>query len=373
MSTRAPLQVARYGALTALGGTHDGFAALIDGRDGFGPDPDRPAWVEPGVSVACVRAALGAHNRTLALADRLLDGLDVDPRGLAVVFATTTSAMLDGEQAVEEYVRGEAPRRPLDFLWSHLAHQPAIAVKERLGATGPALVVSTACTSGTVAIGVAHDLVATGRAARALVIGADALCRTTLYGFRSLSAYTASRCRPLDQARDGMAIGEGAAFLLLEPATPDARFTLLGVATATDGYHLTAPDPEGNGVARAIAGALGGLDPAAVDHVNAHATGTEANDAAEAASIGRAAPRAAVSATKGASGHTLGAAGLVEAVWLLQSMDANLIPPVVGLVNPVPNVDVAPHTRTRAQRVGVSVNLAFGGHNAAVAFRKERP
>jgi 3-oxoacyl-[acyl-carrier-protein] synthase II len=105
--------------------------------------------------------------------------------------------------------------------------------------------------------------------------------------------------------------------------------------------------------------------------VNAHATGTEANDAAEAAALALAAPAAAISATKGASGHTLGAAGVVEAVWLLQSMDAGVIPPVAGLSDPVDGVDVSAVSRQRRQRVGVSVNLAFGGHNAAVAFRRE--
>ena len=373
MARSTPIQITRFGALTALGSTDPGFEALIAGRDGFGPGPD---WVPADQPVACVTAPLGPDHRTFALAFAALEGLDVDPRGLAVVFATTTSAMLSGEAAIESWVRGEQPARPVDYLWSHLAHWPAVAVAQRLGATGPALVVSTACTRGTVAMGVGADLVRSGRAARALVVGADGLCRTTTFGFRSLSAYSSTRCRPMDTARDGMAIGEGAAWLLLEPRTAPRsaggpRFTLLGVETSSDAWHLTAPDPEGSGVVRAIRGALGGLDPSVIDHVNAHATGTEANDAAEAAAIVRAAPRAAVSATKGASGHTLGAAGLVEAVWLLQSMEAGVIPPVAGLVNAVAGVDVSPFVREREQTIGVSINLAFGGHNAAVAFVKE--
>ncbi len=373
MARSTPIQISRFGTLSALGTTEAGFAALNAGESGFAPGP---AWVPLDQPVACARAPLEDGHGTIALAFAALEGLDVDPRGLAVVFATTTSAMLVGETAIESWARGEAPARPVDFMWSHLAHWPALAVAERLGATGPALVVSTACTSGTVAIGVAADLVRAGRCERALVVGADGLCRTTLSGFRSLSAYSTTRCRPMDAARDGMAIGEAAAWLLLEPRTRSAaqggsRYTLLGVETSSDGHHLTAPDPTGAGLLRAIRGAVGDLDPASIDHVNAHATGTEANDAAEAATIGRAAPRAAVSATKGASGHTLGAAGVLEAVWLLQSMEAGVIPPVIGLENPVPGVDVAPHLRAREQTIGVSINLAFGGHNAAVAFRKE--
>ncbi|MDP2305984.1 MAG: beta-ketoacyl synthase N-terminal-like domain-containing protein [Pseudomonadota bacterium] len=368
-----PLQISRFGTLTSLGATEAGFAALIEGRSGFGPGPD---WVPREQPVACVRSPVGDGARTVALALAALGGLDVDPRGLAVIVATTTSDMLAGELAIEAWVKGGKPARPVDYMWSHLAHWPAVAVADHLGATGPALVVSTACTSGTVAIGVAADLVRAGRCERALVVGADALCRTTIHGFRSLSAYSTTRCRPMDKARDGMAIGEAAAWLLLEPRTASptpggARFSLIGVATATDAYHLTAPEPRGSGVLRAIAGATRGLDPAHIDHVNAHATGTEANDAAEAAALSRAAPRAAISATKGASGHTLGAAGVLEAVWLLQAMEAGVIPPVVGLEDPVDGVDVAGVVRSREQTVGVSVNLAFGGHNAAVAFRKE--
>lgn len=377
MALTTPLQISRFGALTALGATEDGFSALIEGRDGFAPGLDPgPEWLPPGQPVARVRALLPDAPRTVALALAALGSLDVDPRGLAVIVATTTSDMLAGEAAIEASVKGERPARPVDYLWSHLAHQPAAALARHLGATGPALVVSTACTSGTVAIGVAADLVRAGRCRRALVVGADALCRTTLHGFRSLSAYTTTRCRPMDQARDGMAIGEGAAWLLLEPRTASpaaggARFSLIGVATASDAHHLTAPDPTGSGVLRAITGALGGVGLADIDHVNAHATGTEANDAAEAAALLRAAPRAAVSATKGASGHTLGAAGVIEAVWLLQSMAAGVIPPVVGLQNAVGGVNVSDTVRTREQTVGVSINLAFGGHNAAVAFRRE--
>ena len=359
------LQVAAYGTLTALGGTDDGFAALVAGRDGFGPGPD---WAPTDGPVACVREAIEAGNRTFALGFHVLRGLKIDPDGLAVVYATTTSAMLDGEAAIEQHERGQTPDRPIDFLWSHLTHRPAFAVRDRLGATGPALTVSTACTSGAVAIGIGADLVRSGRAKRAWIVASDGLCRTTLYGFRSLGAYSGTRCRPFDRGRDGMAIGEGAAYMVLEPAGERPRFTLLGVEIATDGHHLTAPDPEGHGVVRAVHAARGSVDPSEVDHVTAHATATEANDAAEAAALSRAAPGAAISATKGASGHTLGAAGLIEAVWLLQSMAASVIPPVVGLEDPL-DVNVSAVARAHPQRVGVSVNLAFGGHNAAVAFR----
>jgi 3-oxoacyl-(acyl-carrier-protein) synthase len=353
-------KVTAYGALSSLGGTEDGFAALCAGRDGFGPGP---AWAPP--PVACVRGDFPGAPRTFAMAAGVLPPLD--PDGLAVVLATTTSAMREGEDAIEAVMLGRTAEHPRDYFWGHLAHLGAEYLATRLGATGPWLTVSTACTSGTVAIGVAHDLLRAGRAKRALVVGADALCKTTVFGFRSLGAYTSDRCRPFDKGRDGMALGEAAAWLLLEPG--EGELEVLGVGTATDGQHLTAPDPEGGGVVRAVRAALAGVDPADVDHVNAHATGTETNDGAEARGLVTACPRASVSATKGATGHTLGAAGVLEAVFLLQSMRAGVVPPVVGLRDPLP-VDVAPVLRPREQRVGVSVNLAFGGHNAAVAFRR---
>lgn len=348
-----------FGALSSLGDTEAGFAALCAGRDGFGPGP---AWTD--LPVAPVTANLPPGHRSFALADAILPPLD--GRGLGIVFATTTSAILAGEVAITEVLDGGPATHPEDFLWSHLAHQPATQLAARLGATGPALVVSTACTSGTTAFGVAADWLRAGRARRVLVVGADALTRTTVFGFRSLGAYTSSRPRPFDRGRDGMALGEAAAFVLLEEGE---GIELVGAATACDAQHLTAPDPEGDGVARAIAAALGGLPAAAVDHVNAHATATETNDPAEAAGLRRACPEAAISATKGATGHTLGAAGVLEAVFLLQSMLAGVIPPVLGLADPL-EVDVAPVLRRRAQRVGISVNLAFGGHAAAVAFRR---
>jgi 3-oxoacyl-(acyl-carrier-protein) synthase len=355
------ISVTRLGAITALGDARRTFARVCAGEHGFGA---RPAWALD-TPVACVQGVGHERNRTLDLAMRALGGERFDPQDLAVVVATTTAAMLDGEDAIASWVRGETPERPEDFFWNNLPHQPAVGLAAALGATGPSMVVSTACTSGTIAIGVAHDLLRAKRCRRALVIGTDGLCRTTVFGFRSLGAYTRDRPRPFDRNRDGLGIGEGAAYLLLEEGRGIAE--VVGVANTTDGRNLTAPDPDGAGLVRAVRSALGGLD---ADHVNAHATGTDLNDGAEARGLANACPNAMVSATKGATGHTLGAAGVLEAVLLLLSMESDVVPGVCGLSDAVPDVDVSPGTRRREQRVGVSVNLAFGGHNAAVAFRR---
>ena len=358
------IYVSRYGLLTALGRDFAAFERICAGEGGEGRAPD---WWESG-PVAPVTAP--GRYRSYVLAEAVLTGQDFDPEGLAVIFATTTSGMDEGEPAIFQQLSGETPTHPLDLLWTNLPHQPGACLASTLGATGPVLTVSTACTSGTVAIGVAADLIRGGRCRRALVVGADAFCRTTLQGFRSLGAYTKTTCRPMDQGRDGMWLGEGAAWLLLERRP--GPFRLVGVGVRTDGIHLTAPDEQGGGVRRAILAALGDVPPEKVDHVNAHATGTDANDGAEARGIFAACPQALVSATKGATGHTLGAAGVVEAVLLLQSMERGLVPGLRGLTQPVPDLDLSAGTRSHAQGLGISVNLAFGGHNAAVAFERSQ-
>lgn len=368
MSVAPPVVVARCGALSALGYTREGFARLCAGESGMAPD----AGYEPGWPVALVREPVhGSRFRTTALARTLLEAElgEVDREGLAIVMATTTGGMREGEEAVAEVLDGRAPTRPEDFLWNGLPSRPAEELAAWLGASGRALTVSTACTSGTVAVGLGADLVRSGRARRVLVIGADALCRTTFFGFRSLGAMTATACRPFDQGRDGMALGEAAAFLLLGRAEdhPGAGIELLGAATATDAHHLTAPEPRGEALGRAIREALRGER---ADHVNAHATATTANDEVEARALAAAAPGALVAGTKGATGHTLGAAGVLEAVFTVLAMERGVVPPTVGLRDALEGVDVAAVARPADLRVAVSVNLAFGGHNAAIALRR---
>lgn len=368
----APVHLAATGCLTAYGDLASTFAGLNESQTRFGPGPD---WAPSDLPVAMVREDVSRYSRhrTFGLAMAVLaaardSGVDLDGDGLAVVFATTTSAMLLGEDAIEQHVTGAAVRVPEDLLCSHLAHRPAHEIGEWLLARGPHLVVSTACTSGTVAFGIGADLLRAGRCRRVLVIGADALCRTTTFGFRSLGAHTRTVCRPFDRERDGMAIGEAAAFALLELGAGEIE--LLGVATRTDSHHLTAPEPSGAALVRAVRAAIKGYDVGAIDHVNAHATGTPTNDGVEAAALAVAAPNAWISATKGAIGHTLGAAGVVEAVLLAESMRRGIVPASKGCQNPVQGVAVSSVARARDQHLGVSVNLAFGGHNAALALRR---
>jgi 3-oxoacyl-(acyl-carrier-protein) synthase len=276
-----------------------------------------------------------------------------------------------GEDAFARHQRGE-PLDPDRYLWSQPCHRPTRAVVRALGATGPALTMSTACTSGATAIGVGLDLLRSGRARRVVAFGTDALCQLTTSGFAALGLHSAAGCRPFDVDRDGMCLGEGAAALLLELGTGDRPplAEVLGFGTAVDAHHLSTPDPEARGAIAAMHAALTEAEIAASElgYVNAHGTGTVLNDAMEALALGRVVPGVPVSSTKGATGHTLGAAGALEAVFTVLALRDGALPPNVGVRSPVPGLDLVRHTRRAPLSRAMSVNFAFGGHNTALVF-----
>lgn len=279
-------------------------------------------------------------------------------------------------------------------------------VAERIGCRGPALTVSTACSSGAVALKLALELIRSGRARRVLAGGADCLCRLTYYGFSMLQLIDPEGTRPLDRNRNGMSVAEGAGMLLLEggPVEP-ALAELLGAGLSCDAYHASAPHPEGAGALAAMQRALAdaGLVPGAVDYVNLHGTGTRDNDAAEARALvalfgraggGDAAATAAegdgpqpgagpmvphvtrvaelppASSTKGCVGHSLAAAGAVEAVISILALRHGFLPPNVGLGESDPAFGIEPvrSVRPATIRTVLSNSFGFGGNNAAVAF-----
>jgi 3-oxoacyl-[acyl-carrier-protein] synthase II len=251
-------------------------------------------------------------------------------------------------------------------------HGPAAALARELGLGGPLLVPSVACASGTAAIGLGLDLIRSGRAPAVLCGGADRLTDFIVRGFASLRALDPDGpARPFDRCRAGLSLGEGAAFLVLEPGgRPLAR--VAGFGMAADAVHMTAPDREGRGAARAIAAALAdaGLEARAVELVSAHGTGTPFNDAMEARALARAGvAHAPVQGIKGAIGHTLGAAGAIEAILCVRALESGLVPPTVGLEEPDPALELdVVHGQPRAvqPRVALSTSSGFGGMNAAV-------
>lgn len=336
------------------------------------PDPasrrQRLTWAD--------RFGLAAAREALAHA-----GLGESLAGAAagVFFGGSTGGMFESETYFAALAAGRGGA--ISRLAAQQPSGPADAVARALGVGGPVVTVAAACASATLALGDALDALRGGEIDVALAGGSDSLCRLTYAGFNSLRAVDPRPCRPFRGERQGMSIGEGAGVLVLERAEHAARrgarplAWLAGVGASCDAHHMTAPDPAGDGIARAVLAALAdaGLDAGAIDFVNLHGTGTPANDAAEAKMVGRIfgdrAPWIPATSTKSLVGHLLGAAGAIEAVaTVLALVDGELHPTAGdGAVDRELGVDLvvgAPRPLPEARRA-LSTNLAFGGANAA--------
>jgi 3-oxoacyl-[acyl-carrier-protein] synthase I len=246
-------------------------------------------------------------------------------------------------------------------------------VRTRLGLEGPCAAVSTACSSSAKAFASAARLIDAGLIDAAVVGGVDTLCLTTLYGFDSLQLLSAAPCRPYDAARDGISIGEAAAFFLLEREGADDAIHLLGAGESCDAHHMSAPHPEGLGARMAMQEALrsAGLEAADIDYVNLHGTGTPSNDAAEdkavTALLGAAVP---CSSTKGMTGHTLGAAGAAEALISVLAIEEGRIPGSPGTreVDPRLRANYVIAGRDAAVGVAMTNSFGFGGSNCSLVL-----
>jgi beta-ketoacyl-acyl-carrier-protein synthase II len=258
-----------------------------------------------------------------------------------------------------------------------------------LGALGPNLVTATACASGATAIGTARDLLRSGACDIVLTGGTESgLTPLSIAGFAQMGALStrtddpATASRPFDFARDGFVAAEAAGVLVLERLEDAAarqapvRAHLAGYGASADGYHITAPDPDGGGAERAIRAALAdaGIDPSEVDHVNAHGTSTPLNDASEARTIRRVLGEdVAVTSTKGVTGHALGAAGAIEAAFSVLAVQHGVIPPTANLESQDPEIDldvVAKAPREGALEVAMSDSFGFGGQNAVLVVTR---
>ncbi|MEO8678360.1 MAG: beta-ketoacyl-[acyl-carrier-protein] synthase family protein [Vicinamibacterales bacterium] len=308
----------------------------------------------------------------------------LDNEAVGVFFGSSTAGLSDTEPFFEEMVRrpGSRPRRGV--LASHLISAPAETVARHLGVRGPVETVSSACASGGLAIEQALRAIRNSEVDLALAGGAECLCLTTYSGFNALRAVDERPCRPFRSDRAGISLGEGGAVLVLESlaharargAMPLAE--ILGAGSTCDANHMTAPQADGEWAANAIRLAIvdAGLEPEAIDFINAHGTGTPLNDAAESAAMQRAfgarANKIPTTATKGVVGHLLAAAGSVAAIaTILGLIDREVDPtPGGGETDPALAVDLAlgaPRSLP-GMRAAVSVSLGFGGANAAVVF-----
>ncbi|MGN6329376.1 MAG: beta-ketoacyl-[acyl-carrier-protein] synthase family protein [Rhodanobacter sp.] len=256
----------------------------------------------------------------------------------------------------------------------HAPHSLASFVAAALGLEGPCLTVSTACSSSAKVFASAQRMIALGLIDAAVVGGVDTLCDSVLFGFNALELVSSQPCRPFDVARDGISIGEAAGFALLQrvelaPSAP----RLLGYGEASDAHHMSTPHPQGLGAGLALKAALAraGLQAAQVDYINLHGTASQKNDEVEAALVNRTFPTSTrASSTKGFTGHTLGAAGILEATVALQAIEHGLVPGNLGGDTPDPacGPGFAWRNEHRPVRVALSNSFGFGGNNACLAF-----
>ena len=296
---------------------------------------------------------------------------------VAVFVGTSTSGILETELAF----RRRDPKTgalPADFRYATTQNTYSVGdfVARSLGLTGPAFVVSSACSSTAKVFGNAARMIAAGVCDAAVVGGADTLCLTSLYGFRSLELISSQPCRPFDAERDGISLGEGAAFALIEKPTgaPAAHATLLlGVGESCDAYHMSTPHPDGLGAKLAMQRALESarLGPADIDYINLHGTATRTNDAAEDKAVvelfGTATP---CSSTKGATGHLLGAAGITEAVISMVAGRHGLLPGSAQTrnVDPALKCRYLLEPRESGVRRVLTNSFGFGGSNCSLVI-----
>ncbi|WP_148611423.1 beta-ketoacyl-[acyl-carrier-protein] synthase family protein [Aeromonas sobria] len=295
----------------------------------------------------------------------------VGSQRVALVLGTSTSGIGEAEVAVAASERGEALPPQFDYVQQELG-SPSLFLAAHLGIEGPAMTISTACSSSARAFITARRLLASGQADMALVGGADSLCGLTLNGFDSLESLSEQRCQPFAAGRDGINIGEGAALFLvsLEPAP----LALLGDGESSDAWHISAPHPQGEGAERAMRMALtrAGLEAEQIGYVNAHGTATRLNDEMESRALARLFPnKVPVSSTKVLTGHTLGAAGATEAALCCLLIERGLpLPPQGETADPA----LAPISLVQEPGpadIIMSNSFAFGGNNVSLIFGKE--
>jgi len=388
-----PLAITAATLTTALGaGNAATLAALRAQRSGLAPvrfaDLPLPTWTGEvdGVDAVVMPLPFAEHdcrnNRLAWLGLQQDDFLDAvaaarerwGTRRIGVFLGTSTSGLLQTELAYRRRTPDGA--LPADFRYWPTQNTFSVAdfVARALRLDGPAWVVSTACSSSAKVFGNAARLIEAGLIDAALVGGVDSLCLTTLYGFNALELLAGEICRPWDAARNGLSIGEAAAFALLErDAARPPQGWLLGVGESNDGYHMSTPHPQGLGAIAAMRAALAdaGLAPADIDYINLHGTATPSNDAAEDAAVGQVFGRATpCSSTKGATGHTLGAAGGVEAAIVLLAMRHGLMPGGLNLQrrDPALTLNYLGANRAAALRRVLSNSFGFGGSNASLVL-----
>jgi len=388
MTAHKPLAITGFALCNALGTTPQAVRdALYEARSGLGPSPvpvpfPTVVGAVDGALPELPKSLAAWTTRTARLALLLLQQLSqplerlrarVQPERIAVILGTSTAGADVTEEAYAHYIQHGA--LPADYdLWRHHTYGALLhVVTQECGVTGPAWVVSTACTSSAKPLATAQRMLNAGLVDAAIVGGIDTLCSMTLRGFFSLDSLSATACKPFSAERNGINIGEGGALLVLERGG-DALALLEAVGESSDAYHISAPHPQGVGAQLAMQRALAqaGVAASDIDYVNAHGTGTRMNDSAEAQAVASLlGPAVPVVSTKGYTGHMLGGAGASEAVITLFALLDGFLPVSLGAepVDPQLEINLVKARAHGRYRRALSNSFAFGGNNVSVLLR----
>ncbi|MDD4929318.1 MAG: beta-ketoacyl-[acyl-carrier-protein] synthase family protein [Gallionella sp.] len=389
-----PLWLSHFTATSSIGrGLEQTLAALRERRTGLAPCAfdtvelatftGEVAGVDE-VQLPAHLARFDCRNNRLAQLGLMQDGFagavheaiaKYGAQRIGVFIGTSTSGILQTELAYRQR-DAETGALPVDFIYgtTHNTFSVADFTRCYFGLTGPAVVVSSACSSSAKVFASARRMMKAGLIEAAVVGGVDSLCLTTLYGFNSLGLLSGQACRPYDAERNGLSIGEAAAFALLEHPPKNLcsdAVLLLGTGESSDAYHMSSPHPDGLGARMAMQDALNmaGLAPSDIDYINLHGTATLSNDAAEglavAALFGNGTP---CSSTKGATGHTLGAAGGLEAVICALALQNGLLPAGLNTQQADSSLDYLLENREQPVARVLSNSFGFGGTNCSLIF-----
>ncbi|WP_321887004.1 beta-ketoacyl-[acyl-carrier-protein] synthase family protein [Paraburkholderia bannensis] len=396
-----PLLLSHFTATSCLGRGLDAMlAALRDQRGGLAPcdfeRADLDTWIGKvdGVDDVTMRADLANYdcrNNRLAQIGLEQDGFAARVAAavarygadrVGVFMGTSTSGILETEQAYRTRDPQSGALAPgFHYAETHNPYSVAAFVRAYCALRGPATSISSACSSGAKVFGSARRMIEAGLIDAAVVGGVDSLCLTTLYGFNSLELLSREPCRPFDANRNGISIGEAAAFALLERVPTDAELAddavlLLGVGESSDAHHMSSPHPEGLGARTAVEQALAtaGLAPRDIGYINLHGTATPSNDAAESRAMAALFDATPCSSTKGATGHTLGAAGALEAVAAALALRHRFIPAGVNTTQPDPELGLNYVLQSRDADIDavLSNSFGFGGTNCSLVLGSGR-
>jgi len=385
----SPVYLNQLGLVCSLGHSHDEVLQALssDNRESLSATTDyssKTVYVgqvaEPLASLDDQPAHIQSRNNQLlkmayAQVEAEFNKLsqDIPADRIGVVLGSSTSGIAEGEKAIKYWVENEQLPADFDYRRQEIS-APAITLAQWSGAKGPCYTISTACSSGAKALASARRLIQSGLCDVVLAGGVDSLAGLTVNGFDALDSVSAGRCNPFSANRDGINIGEGCGLFVV--SREPSKVCLSGAGESSDAHHISAPHPDGAGAVAAMQKALtnAALQPADIDYINLHGTATEQNDRMESRAVNQVfGSDTPCSSTKGYTGHTLGAAGAIEAgfAWLLLQYQPNQLP--LNLSDMIADDELSPlmlvtqqNSQTDKLKHIQSNSFAFGGNNISL-------